>query len=449
MGSATRLWLYGLAGAVALVLAAVLLMVLVFPPRISVSPESGSVEVRPGDEYLEIGTSRWGATIDTVAVQEAKIAADGTRASGRLVDGRLSEGRFVAPDGSNPLQADAEYIVTVSGTVKEFGLTGITTERVEQVVTFTTTITPMPVLPPQGVIVKYGEEAVLEWNVPVESFEYTLEGVASSSSISSDDGRITRIALSRFEQGKEFPLTVTAATSAEGVSLKQPVSGKVVTAPPLAVAFDPVDGASNASTTAHPTLSFSEPVSNPELAQSLVTVEPAVAGNFNWVAPDRLEFVPAAPWEHLQDVTMRLKGGPTGLRGITGGYAEVDVQSTFTTAPAKAILVDISDQTLTLLENGVQVEQFLASTGLSGTPTPIGEYTIYAKITKTDMRGEGYFAPAVPWVLVFKGDYTIHGNYWATAFGRPSSHGCVGLPVDTAKHVFDWTPTGTPVTIRQ
>lgn len=449
MGSTTRLLLFGLAAVAALALAGLILMVLVFPPRISVAPESGSVEVRPGDEYLEIGTSRWGAAIDTVAVQEARIAADGTRESGRLIEGKLRDGRFLTADGSNPLAPDAEYTVTVSGTVKKFGLAGITTERVDQVITFTTTITPMPVLPAQGLIVKHGEEALLEWNVPVSSFEYTLEGAPSSSIISSDDGRVTYISLGRFEQGKEYPLKITAATSAEGVSLKQPISGKVVTAPALAVAFEPADGSGNASTTAHPTLIFSEPVSNPELAQSLVSIEPAVAGSLSWVAPDRLEFVPAAPWEHLQDVTMRLKGGTSGLRGITGGYVEVDALSTFTTAPAKAILVDISDQTLTLLENGVVVEQFLASTGLSGTPTPIGEYTIYAKLSKTDMRGEGYFAPNVPWVLVFKGDYTIHGNYWATAFGRPSSHGCVGLPVDTAKHVYDWTPMGTPVTIQQ
>lgn len=428
---------------------ALVLIVLVFPPRISMSPDAGSSGVRPGEDYLEITTSRWGATIETVAVQEAKIAADGTRGSSRLIDGQLRDGRFLAADGSNPLVNDAEYTVTISGTVKKIGLAGISTEPVNEVVTFTTTITPMPILTPQGLMVRHGEEALLQWNVPISSFEYTLEGVLSSSSIGSDDGRVSHISLGRFEQGKEYPLTITAATSTDGARLNQPVAGKIVTAPALGVTFEPADGSGNASTEAHPSLIFSEPVSNPELAESLVTVEPAVAGSLSWVAPNRLEFVPAAPWEHLQDVTMRFKGGPSGLRGITGGYVETDVQSTFTTAPAKAIIVDVSDQTLTLLENGVAVESFLVSTGLSGTPTPIGEYTIYAKLSKTDMRGEGYFAPAVPWVLVFKGDYTIHGNYWATAFGRPSSHGCVGLPVSTAKYVYDWTPMGTPVTIQK
>lgn len=128
---------------------------------------------------------------------------------------------------------------------------------------------------------------------------------------------------------------------------------------------------------------------------------------------------------------------------------ETDGQSTFTTAPFKLIDVNVTEQRLTLFENGVAVESFLCSSGLTSTATPLGDYTIYAKMVKTDMRGEGYFAPDVPWVLVFKGDYTIHGNYWATAFGRRSSHGCVGLPVSTAQHVFEWTPLGTPVHIHE
>jgi lipoprotein-anchoring transpeptidase ErfK/SrfK len=84
-----------------------------------------------------------------------------------------------------------------------------------------------------------------------------------------------------------------------------------------------------------------------------------------------------------------------------------------------------------------------------GTDTPIGDFTIYAKIASVDMRGPGYFAPHVPWVMVFKGDYTMHGNYWATAFGQRSSHGCVGLPVETAHSVYNWVDLGTPIHIHE
>lgn len=438
-----------LASCVSVVLLVLALLVFVIPPRITINPADGETEVRPDGQSLEITASMWGASIARLTVSEARIAADGTRDGSRLLDGDLNEGKFTLADGSNPMVPDAEYTVTVSGTVKKLGLSGFYEEHVEQTHTFTTITTPMPVIPKEGLKVKYGEEVRLEWNIPVSSFEYQLDGVPNRLARTEEDGRVAWIALDRFEQGKEYPLKITAATSANNIDLKQPVAGAVVTAPPLSISFDPPDGAAGASIEAHPTLVFSEPVSNPDLVQKAVTIEPQTKGSFKWAEPNKLEFVPEAAWEHLMDVTVRVKGGPALLRGISGGFVDADILSTFTTAPYKAILVDISEQQLTLLENGVPVESFLVSTGLSGTDTPMGDYTIYAKLSKTDMRGPGYFAPAVPWVMVFKGDYTIHGNYWATAFGRRSSHGCVGLPVSTAKYVYDWTPIGTPVSIHE
>lgn len=434
---------------VAAIALAFFMLLVAFPPRISLSPADSEIEVRPGDHSIEIKTSMWGASVSSYAVNEALIAADGTRDSGRLLNGTIKDGNFVLEDGLNPLVPDAEYTVRVSGTVKKLGLSGYYDEAVEQTHTFTTVTTPMPVIPKGGLKVKYGEEVRLEWNIPVSGFEYQLDGVPNRLARTEEDGRVAYITLDKFEQGKEYPIRVTSATSSNNIDMKQPVAGAVVTAPPLSISFDPADGATGASIEAHPTLVFSEPVSNPDAIRSAVTIEPQVKGSFKWSEPNKLEFVPEAPFEHLVDVTLRVKGGPTLLRGIGGGFVDTDIQSTFTTAPEKSIEVDISEQQITLYENGVPVESFAVSTGLSGTDTPMGDYTIYAKLSKTDMRGPGYFAPAVPWVMVFKGDYTIHGNYWATAFGRRSSHGCVGLPVSTAKHVYDWTPIGTPVSIHE
>ncbi|MHB8793565.1 MAG: L,D-transpeptidase [Thermoleophilia bacterium] len=433
-------------GVAALAVVATLLLVVVLPPRINVNPGDGSSEIIPDESGLEISTSRWGASLATVAVKESRIAPDGTRENERLLSGHLTDGRFVLEDGSSPLVADAEYSITITGTVKEFGISGITDSPVEQTITFTTVTTPMPIIPKDGLKVKYGEEVTLEWNIPISDFDYTLEGIQSTSRLE-DGGRVAHIALAKFEQGKEFPLKVTGATSSNGRELKAPLVSKVTTAPPLQLVFEPTDGTSGASTEANPAIIFSEPVSNQDLARTLVTIEPKVEGTFSWPAPNRLEFKPTNAWDHLQDVTVSLKSGPQALRGISGGFLEADSTATFTTAPAKAIDVDISEQTVTLLENGVAVESFLASTGSSGTDTPLGDYTIYAKMSAIDMRGPGYFAPKVPWVMVFKGDYTMHGNYWATSFGQRSSHGCVGLPVETAKHVYDWTPIGTPIHI--
>jgi lipoprotein-anchoring transpeptidase ErfK/SrfK len=298
-------------------------------------------------------------------------------------------------------------------------------------------------------VVNYGEDAILEWNNPITSFDYELEGIESTATIEGGEGTTVRIELASFSQGQSYPITITGAEAVNGRQLKQPVAAALTTAPALTVQVDPADGVSGASVESHPTLTFSEPVSNPEVIDEMVLVEPQLGGSFTWVEPNKVEFVPAANWDHLTDVTVYVTGGPGSLRGIGGGYIDADVTSTFATAPFKLIEVDISAQSMILYENGVEVDRFLCSTGLPSTSTPLGDYTIYAKITKTDMRGEGYFAPDVPWVLVFMGDYTIHGNYWATAFGQRSSHGCVGLPVSTAEYVFGWTPLGTPVNIHE
>ncbi|MHB1382027.1 MAG: L,D-transpeptidase [Thermoleophilia bacterium] len=430
------------------VVAAVLLLV-VFPPSIKVSPSDGQSDVDPAKQSLEIGTAMWGASIATVMVKEEKVAADGTRYDSRVLDGVVQDGDFILADGSNPLVPDAQYTVMVTGTVKEIGLAGIRSTPVEEVHTFTTITTPMPLIGEGGMVVNYGQDAILEWNTPIESFDYKLDGIESTAVIEGGTGTTVRITLASFAQGQSYPITISAAQSTNGRELQQPLVTTLNTTVALTVLMEPGEGVTNASVESHPTLVFSEPVSNPEDIDKVLTVDPQVEGSINWLEPNRVEFVPAAPWEHLTDVTVSVKGGPDGLRGIGGGYIESGMIGTFTTAPLKMIDVDISDQTLTLYENGVATETFLASTGLAGTATPLGDYTIYAKITKTDMRGEDYFAPDVPWVLVFMGDYTIHGNYWATAFGRPSSHGCVGLPVDTAKYVFDWTPLGTPVHIHE
>jgi hypothetical protein len=34
---------------------------------------------------------------------------------------------------------------------------------------------------------------------------------------------------------------------------------------------------------------------------------------------------------------------------------------------------------------------------------------------------------------------SIHGTYWHNDYGAPHSHGCINLPIATAKWVFRWS----------
>lgn len=117
----------------------------------------------------------------------------------------------------------------------------------------------------------------------------------------------------------------------------------------------------------------------------------------------------------------------------------------------KWIDVNLSAHTMTAYEGGRAVIGPVAMVnGAPATPTVTGTFKIYIKYASQTMRGANadgsrYEAPDVPWVSYFTGGYALHGAPWRDSFGYTGSHGCVNLPVPTAKQVFDWAPIGTVV----
>lgn len=109
--------------------------------------------------------------------------------------------------------------------------------------------------------------------------------------------------------------------------------------------------------------------------------------------------------------------------------------------------VDLSRQVLTAYEGNTPVRVVVVSTGLPRTPTPTGQFRIWAKLRYDDMSGPGYYLPDVPYVMYFYGGYSLHGTYWHNNFGRPMSHGCVNLPTPEAEWLFNWAEVGTLVNI--
>ena len=101
----------------------------------------------------------------------------------------------------------------------------------------------------------------------------------------------------------------------------------------------------------------------------------------------------------------------------------------------KLLVADITTKKMWAYQNGQLVKTFLVSAGAPATPTPIGQYKVYAKFSSQDMRGTNpngtpYFQPKVPWVSYFTAGNAVHGVYWhpSSWFGNiNSSHGCVGV----------------------
>ncbi len=119
-----------------------------------------------------------------------------------------------------------------------------------------------------------------------------------------------------------------------------------------------------------------------------------------------------------------------------------------TISTGKQIVVDVGDQSIYAYENGELLRSVIVSTGLWDTPTVLGDYRIYWKLTSQTMSGPGYYLPGVPWVMYFYQGYAIHGTYWHNNFGQRMSHGCVNLPTDQAEWFFRWAEVGTPVHVQ-
>lgn len=124
---------------------------------------------------------------------------------------------------------------------------------------------------------------------------------------------------------------------------------------------------------------------------------------------------------------------------------------------SKKIVVDRSDQKLTAYDGDEFFLETPISTGLALTPTPRGTFKIFKKTPSRYMQGplpnindtQVYDLPGVPWNMYFtEGGAAIHGAYWHESFGSAYSHGCVNLPLKTARTLYNWADLGTTVIVR-
>lgn len=127
----------------------------------------------------------------------------------------------------------------------------------------------------------------------------------------------------------------------------------------------------------------------------------------------------------------------------------VDVKEIPDVATSRRIEVDISEQRLYLFENEEKIADWAVSSGAYATPTDLGQFRARAFLTSQTMRGDTYIQPDVPWVIYYNGDEAIHGAYWHNQFGTRRSHGCVNLPVDQARQVYDFAYVGMEVWVHE
>ncbi len=107
------------------------------------------------------------------------------------------------------------------------------------------------------------------------------------------------------------------------------------------------------------------------------------------------------------------------------------------------VYVDLGRQLATIYRNGVRIGVSTISSGKDGFSTPTGVFTILEK--DKDHRSRTYDDAPMPYQqrLTWKGVAMHAGNLP----GFPASHGCVRLPMEFAKRLFQVTPMGGTVVI--
>jgi hypothetical protein len=107
------------------------------------------------------------------------------------------------------------------------------------------------------------------------------------------------------------------------------------------------------------------------------------------------------------------------------------------------VYVDLGRQNATVYRNGVRIGVSTISSGKDGFETPTGVFTILEK--DKNHHSKTYNDAAMPYQqrLTWKGVAMHAGNLP----GFPASHGCVRLPMEFAKKLFDATPMGGTVVI--
>lgn len=122
-----------------------------------------------------------------------------------------------------------------------------------------------------------------------------------------------------------------------------------------------------------------------------------------------------------------------------------------------SIVVDLSQNTLALLNEGKFFKKYRVRTGKSDRLTPTGQFTIRDKMInprwndpdtgKSYPGGHPENELGSRWLEFDRAGLGIHGTIHPDSIGQYASRGCVGMLKEDVEELFDLVPRGTPVTI--
>ena len=113
--------------------------------------------------------------------------------------------------------------------------------------------------------------------------------------------------------------------------------------------------------------------------------------------------------------------------------------------------IDLGKQHLYLYVEGELIleSDFVSGNASRGWNTPAGVFGLTYKTTNAVLRGENYATPVSYW-MPFNGNIGMHDATWRNSFGGEiyltnGSHGCINLPYENAKVIYEYVYTGFPI----
>jgi len=160
-------------------------------------------------------------------------------------------------------------------------------------------------------------------------------------------------------------------------------------------------------------------------------------------------------WEEARDHLRRAMSFVPNMPDAQARLAEVEALIT----PPKRIVVDLSEQMLTIYEDNQPIHIFTVCTGRATAPTVPGRYEV---LDKMPMAYASTWDLDMPWwVGIYwaggseNGFHALplrHGGQqvlWGSSLGRPCSFGCIVLDTDDAITLYNWVEVGTVVFVNR
>ena len=124
------------------------------------------------------------------------------------------------------------------------------------------------------------------------------------------------------------------------------------------------------------------------------------------------------------------------------GYGEFVWDDTGVPAGPVWVRVDLSRQLLSVFRGGHEIGTAVIIYGANGKLTPHGQFRVLEK--DKDHRSQTYDA-AMPYMLrLTNTGIALHAS---TVRERHATHGCIGTPIEFARHLFETMRLGDPVLV--